>query len=208
MTTLIFDLGNVIAFFDHGRACRQIASLGRPGTTEDSVADLLFHRPLERDYDTGAISTAQFVGALRVHFGITAPDDAIANAWTDIFTPNPHLTDQLPGLKAKGFRLVVASNTNELHFARIRSMTPGMISPGVITPGVFSVFDAYVLSYQVGARKPAEAFFHGVLDAAQAPASACFYVDDRPDFVAAAASLGIPGAVYEPGADIGRMITA
>jgi putative hydrolase of the HAD superfamily len=191
---VIIDLGNVIAFFDHQRACRQIAALGRPGTTAEAVADVLFHRPLERDYDTGVISTQAFVDALRVHFGIAAPDAAIADAWSDIFTPNPHLTDQLPALKAQGVRLVLASNTNELHFARIRTMTPGVIS----------LFDVCVLSHEVGARKPAEAFFQAALAAAGAPAVGCFYLDDRDDFVAAAAKLGIPGAVYVPGMTWGQ----
>ncbi len=193
VTTLILDLGNVVAFFDHQRACRQIAALGRPGTTEDLVADLLFHRPLERDYDTGAISTPQFLDALRVHFGMSAPDEAIAEAWSDIFTPNPQLTDQLPPLKTRGLRLVLASNTNELHFARIRNMTPGVVS----------LFDVCVLSYEVGARKPADAFFQAVLAAAGTSAAACFYLDDRPDFVAAAGALGIPSAMYSPGMTLG-----
>jgi hypothetical protein len=77
---LVIDMGNVIAFFDHHRACRQIAALGRPGTTEDEVCDLLFHQPLERQYDTGEISTAAFLTALRTAFGITVPDAVIANA--------------------------------------------------------------------------------------------------------------------------------
>jgi HAD superfamily hydrolase (TIGR01509 family) len=189
MQSLVLDLGNVLAFFDHRRACRQIAALARPGTTEDAVFDLLFHQPLERQYDTGEITTAEFIAALRSAFGITATDDAVAEAWSDIFQPNGDLIAQLPALKAAVKTLVLASNTNELHFNRIRSIMPGAIA----------LFDATVLSFQVGLRKPSDEFFERVIAAARGQAADCVYVDDRPDLVAAATALGMRGCVYRPG---------
>jgi FMN phosphatase YigB (HAD superfamily) len=189
MQSLVLDLGNVLAFFDHRRACRQIAALGGPGTTEDAVFDLLFHQPLERHYDTGQITTSDFVGALRSAFGITATDGAIAEAWSDIFEPNDVLVAQLPTLKAVVKRLVLASNTNELHFHRIRRLMPGTVA----------LFDATVLSFEVGLRKPSVQFFERVVAAAGGSAAACLYVDDRPDFIAAAEALGMRGCVYQPG---------
>jgi FMN phosphatase YigB (HAD superfamily) len=189
MQSLVLDLGNVLAFFDHRRACRQIASLARPGTTEDAVFDLLFHQPLERQYDTGEITTRAFIAALRSAFGITARDEAIAEAWSDIFEPNDDLTGQLPTLKAAAKTLVLASNTNELHFARI----------GSIMPGAIALFDSTVLSFELGIRKPSVQFFERVIAATGGPAGACVYVDDRPDFVAAADALGMRGCVYRRG---------
>jgi HAD superfamily hydrolase (TIGR01509 family) len=196
MPSLILDLGNVLAFFDHRRACRQIAALGRPGTTEDAVFDLLFHQPLEREYDTGQITTAAFIGALRSAFGISESDEAIADAWSDIFRPNDDLTAQLPALTAVVQTLVLASNTNELHFNRIRRIMPGAIA----------LFDAMVLSFEVGLRKPSVQFFERVVAATGGPAEACVYVDDRPGFVAAAEALGMRGCVYEPGHDFSRAL--
>lgn len=192
MPSLILDLGNVVAFFDHRRACRQLAALARPGTTEDAVFDLLFHQPLERRYDTGEITTTEFIGALRSAFGMTAKDDAIAEAWSDIFEPNDDLTAQLPTRKAAVKTLVLASNTNELHFNRVTRMMPGAMA----------LFDATVLSFELGARKPAARFFERVIAATGGPAGDCVYVDDRPDFVAAAEALGMRGCVYERGAAI------
>jgi putative hydrolase of the HAD superfamily len=189
MQSLILDLGNVLAFFDHRRACRQIAALGRPGTTEDAVFDLLFNRPLERGYDTGEITTREFIATLRSAFGITAKDDAIAGAWSDIFQPNDDLTGQLPALKAVVKTLVLASNTNELHFHRIRRLMPGAIA----------LFDATVLSFEVGLRKPSVQFYERVVATTGGSAEACMYIDDRPDFVAAAEALGIRGCVYRRG---------
>ena len=65
----------------------------------------------------------------------------------------------LQALKARGLRLVLASNTNELHhdwFDRAFADT-------------LAVFDARVLSYQVGSRKPDRAVLHGMPDRRRVP---------------------------------------
>ena len=186
---LLLDMGNVLVFFDHHRACRQIAALGQPGTAADAVFDLLFHQPLERHYDCGEISTATFLATLRDAFGITAPDAAIAEAWADIFEPNHVLTTGLPALRRRYDRLVLASNTNALHIDRVRALMPDTLA----------LFDEQVLSFEVGIRKPADDFFRRAIDAGGGDPGACVYVDDREDFVAAAAALGMHAVVYRRG---------
>lgn len=182
-------MGNVLVFFDHRRACRQIAALGQPGTTGDAVFDLLFHQPLERHYDCGEISTTTFLATLREAFGITAPDAAVAEAWADIFEPNEILAAGLPDLRRRYDRLVLASNTNDLHIGRVRALMPDALA----------LFDDQVLSCDVGCRKPAEAFFRRAIDAGGGDPAACVYVDDREDFVAAADALGMTAVVYRQG---------
>ena len=188
-SALLLDMGNVIVFFDHQRACRQIAALGQPGTTGDAVFDLLFHQPLERHYDCGEISTTTFLATLRETFGITAPDEAIARAWSDIFEPNHMLAAQMPELRRRFDRLILASNTNELHVERVRTLMPDTIA----------LFDDRVLSFEVGVRKPAEEFFRRAILAAGGQPSDCVYVDDREDFVAAADALGMHALQYREG---------
>lgn len=189
-SALILDMGNVLVFFDHHRACRRLAALGQPGTTEDDVFDLLFHQPLERHYDCGEITTPTFLATLREAFGITGPDEAIANAWADIFEPNEALAAELPDLRLRFDRLVLASNTNELHIGRVRALIPDTLA----------LFDEQVLSFEVGCRKPAEDFFRRAIDAAGGRPSDCVYADDREDFVAAARELGMNALVYRRGA--------
>jgi len=189
-SALILDMGNVLVFFDHHRACRRLAALGQPGTTEDDVFDLLFHQPLERHYDCGEITTTTLLAALREAFGITAADESIANAWADIFEPNEALVAELPGLRLRFDRLVLASNTNELHIGRVRALIPDTLA----------LFDEHVLSFEVGCRKPAEEFFRRAIAAAGGRASECVYIDDREDFVAAAQALGMNAVVYGRGA--------
>jgi FMN phosphatase YigB (HAD superfamily) len=86
----------------------------------------------------------------------------------------------------------LSSEPNELHydwFSRLFADT-------------LSLFDAQVLSYRVGSRKPDRPFFEACLAAAACPAPSCVYVDDRADFVAAGRELGLQALVDSPAVDV------
>jgi HAD superfamily hydrolase (TIGR01509 family) len=189
---VLLDFGNVIAFFDHRKACQQLARLSSAGFDADAIYHTIFEDGLERGYDTGQLTTVEFIDRLRRAFALEASDAEIASAWSDIFTPNPAMTETILALKARGVRLVLASNTNALHhdwFARV------FREP-------LSALDAQVLSYQVGSRKPEHPFFAACLDAAHCRAGECLYVDDRQDFVDVGRELGLCGLVYTPEVDV------
>jgi putative hydrolase of the HAD superfamily len=189
---ILLDFGNVVAFFDHRKACQQLAALSSVSTTADDVYDAIFERGLEVDYDTGRISTASFLSVLRTTFHLEATDAEIGRAWSDIFIANDAVVAAIPAMKDRGLRLVLASNTNALHhdwFSREFADT-------------LALLDAQVLSHRVGSRKPERAFFEACLNAAECPASACLYLDDREEFVAAGRHLGLNGLVYTPSLDL------
>jgi len=83
---------------------------------------------------------------------------------------------------------VLASNTNELHFEWFsRQFEP-----------VLRLFDELVLSFRVGARKPAVQFFNACIRASGLTADQIVYIDDRHDYVAAGRALGMQAFVYDP----------
>ena len=192
MRALLMDFGNVVGFFDHRRACRQLAALSRRDLTEDEVYRRVFQSPLEPDVDKGRVPRLEFLRRLREELGLEATDEEIARAWADIFEPNDHLIAQLPAARAAAGRLVLASNTNEVHFDWIRRQFAGALAE----------FDAFVVSYEAGARKPEPEFFAHCARVAGVPAAACIFVDDKPEFVAVATGLGMAGVVYTPELDL------
>jgi glucose-1-phosphatase len=190
--SILLDFGNVVAFFDHLKACRQLAVISSVSITADEIYEAIFKTPLETDYDAGRISTAEFLTTLRHALRLHASDVEIARAWSDIYWPNEAMAAAILTLKVRGFRFVLASNTNELHhewFGRQFADT-------------LSMMDAQVVSYRVGSRKPERPFFDACLAAASCAASECLYVDDREDFVAAGRRLGMAGLVYTPAVDL------
>lgn len=188
MKTLILDFGNVIAFFDHRRACQQLASLSMNQVTEDAVCQAVFGTTLESDFDCGKLSSSDFVQRLRRLFDLGPSDEAIVRAWCDIFWPNEQLLPLLPRFKRSVAKLLLASNTNELHYQWV---TKQFANP-------LSCFDAFVLSHKVGYRKPALPFFNACIEASAVNPNQCVYVDDRPDFVEVARNVGMAGIVYAP----------
>jgi glucose-1-phosphatase len=184
---IVFDFGNVIALFDHMIACRRLASLSRPPRDPQDVYERIFKTSLEEDYDCGRLSTSAFVERLRTDCQLEASDEAVAHAWCDIFTPNPAIEEVIVQEKRRGTRLVLASNTNELHYQWFSR----------VFERVLEVFDEQVLSFRVGARKPAVPFFEACIRASGRATHEIIYIDDRPDYVAAASALGLQAHVYD-----------
>jgi putative hydrolase of the HAD superfamily len=182
---LLLDLGNVVAFFDHQRACRALSDLSAPPRTAAEMHGAIFGSGLEQDFDRGRLRAAEFVERLR-GWCPGASDQALAAAWGNIFRPNPTVLGALPRLKQAGLRIVLASNTNELHYAWLQHRLPEALA----------LMDATALSFQIGETKPAPAFFDACLRLAGADAAACFFIDDKPEYVAAARRLGIDGLLY------------
>jgi putative hydrolase of the HAD superfamily len=200
---IIFDFGNVIAFFDHQKAACQLAALGRPfgslrslraGKPLDAQAvySAIFQSNLEDEYDSGRMTTVAFIERLRVDLDLQASDGDIARAWNDMYTPNPAVLEVIDQIDRRVARLVLGSNTNELHYQWFRPRFAPTLDR----------FDAEVLSYRVGCRKPDLRFFDACVRAC-APVSVaeCLYIDDRADFIDAAGKMGIPGIVYRPGVE-------
>ena len=62
---------------------------------------------------------------------------------------------------------------------------------------LIDLFDAFFSSCYLGLRKPDRRIYQGALDVLQRDPEDCIFIDDRPENVAAANSLGIHGIRYE-----------
>jgi len=184
ISTLIFDLGNVLLFFDHELAYTALAKLyDRP---REAIRATLAENGLQLDYEKGLISTAGLHAHLAHWSGQTQVSvAAMAFAASNIFRPNSEMIDLVKQAKQRGLRLVLLSNTNDAHFEFIRQRYE-----------FISEFDELVLSYQVKALKPEAAIFHAAIAAARCSPQECFYTDDIGTYVEAAATHGIRGTTF------------
>lgn len=192
---LIFDFGNVVAHFDYTRACAPLAA--RLGIDPGEFLAQLRQRglpPLVNRYESGALTDREFARAIlrlvpELH---PLPFAEFAAAWRDIFWLNEPVVQLAAGLKRRGYRLLLGSNTNALHADDFRVRYAAALAP----------FDRLVLSYQVGHIKPRPAFFLTCADAAESPPESCVFIDDLAENVAGARGVGMTGIVYRDPASL------
>lgn len=189
--TIVFDFGNVIGFFSHRKAAEQLAVY-----SPLSVEDILHHyldADLEDDFESGRMSLVDFRSLVRQRCHARCTDAQLDLAIADMFTPNNEVCELIPSLKPR-YRLVLLSNTNELHAAHFRRQFVETLAH----------FDALVLSHEVRMRKPcADIYAHCQKVAGSNPRHYLF-IDDLPNNIEAARACGWQGIVYHRGLDLRR----
>jgi FMN phosphatase YigB (HAD superfamily) len=189
MKTIVFDFGNVLGLFDYQRTLNRLAA-----HTDMSPAEMyaaLYASLLWEEYETGHISTAEFLSRLRVLLRLGCTDDLISEAWSDIFQPNVEVCDLVASLKPR-HRLLLGSNTNELHANWFRRQFADTLRH----------FDHLVLSHEIGVRKPHSSFFEHCGRLAEAKPDECVFIDDLPANIEGARACGWHGILYESFADL------
>ncbi|HSG72690.1 MAG TPA: HAD family phosphatase [Planctomycetaceae bacterium] len=186
--TMIFDFGNVVAYFDHRVACQRLTDYC--SLDAKKIYDLLFSADRLNDrFERGELNPEEFLQELRGSLEIASSvgDSELKQAWNDIFRPNRDVMDRLTDFKQE-CRLILASNTNPLHI------------DFVITHPKFqkalSCFDLSVLSYKVGHRKPDPRFFSKCIEMVGSDPAECLYLDDLPENVTAARAAGLQSFQY------------
>jgi glucose-1-phosphatase len=181
--TVVFDFGNVIGFFDYRLTLERLTA--HTDVPAEDLRAAFYGAELEDAYEAGRLSTPAFLRRLREIGKLRCDDDYLACAWADIFRPNPEVCALLPVLKPR-FRLLLGSNTNELHSRQFRRQFADH----------FGYFDALVLSHEIGVRKPQPSFFRHCQELAGCAAEECLFIDDLAANVAGAEALGWRGIVY------------
>ena len=185
---LIFDFGNVVAFFDYRRACAHFGQ--RLGLTGEAFLERvrgLGFSSLVQEYESGKLTAEEFSKAVGGLAGLDLTHEEFVTAWSDIFWLNEPVARLIERLKGLGYTLVLGSNTNDLHATHFRRQFAATLAH----------FDRLVLSYEVGHIKPASAFYLACAEAAGAPPCDCVFIDDLPENVEGARASGLSGILYQ-----------
>jgi HAD superfamily hydrolase (TIGR01509 family) len=189
MQAIIFDFGNVVAFFDHYRTLNRLAAYTHV-PLERIYADI-YQGELEDAFERGALTPPQFLKRMIELACLRCDEQFLSDAIADIFWANPEVCELIPKLK-KRHRIVLGSNTNVIHSNHFREQFADLLSH----------FDGLVLSHDIGVRKPKPAFFQECRRLANAPADQCLFIDDLPANIESAKEAGLHGILYKPGNDL------
>ncbi len=198
---IIFDFGNVLFDLDLGAFEREMKGL--LGENFASAKEKLLQERAFELYETGGLSTAEFVEKLcQASESRIAPEQAVA-AWNAIFIGMPqHRFDLLLRLRQQ-YKVFLLSNINDLHE---RWIIDYMVREHGLADYESLHFDGVYFSHLIRLRKPTrEAFEYVLADAEILPGETVFF-DDLPENVEAAKGVGIHGVWHEPGTEIGERL--
>src|SRR5262245_66534542 len=95
---LIFDFGNVVAFFDYLRACEALgAHAGLRGPELLAQALARGFTPLLHQFESGQVDAREFSRRTCEMAGVDPGHEAFVAAWEDIFWINEPVTDLAAG---------------------------------------------------------------------------------------------------------------
>ncbi len=181
--TVIFDMGNVLAFFSHEKMCQQVGELC--GCDARTMQRVLIESGLQWEFERGRIDEAGLKLRLEQQFGCQLDLDALCLATAEIFEPNLSIIPVLDELKRQGMRLVVLSNTCVTHVRYIQERYQ-----------ILDRFDELVLSCDVGAVKPEPEIYQAAIQAARCAPEQAIYTDDIPVYVEAGRSHGLNAVLF------------
>jgi glucose-1-phosphatase len=181
---VVFDLGKVLVDFDYTIAVSRIARRSALSPTE--VEQFFFHSPLLVDYESGRLTRQEFFEQARQATGFRGTMEEFGGYFADIFTEIPAMIELHAGLRQRGFKTFIFSNTNDLAVEHIRRNFP-----------FFRNFDGYIYSYEVGAMKPESKIYEALEQLAGRQGGEIVYLDDRPENVAGGAARGWRAILHE-----------
>jgi len=180
---VFFDLGNVILPFNHFQIAEKLSQFSQRKEFQDpkKIFSYLFdfEKGAVNPFDLGKISPREFFQAIKEDLDLSLSFDEFVPIWCDIFEEDQEVTRVILSLKRK-WRLGLLSNTDSLHFNYI-----------FLKFSILRAFDKWVLSYEVGFKKPAIQIFQKAIEWASVKPEKILYIDDTKEYVDAAGSLGI-----------------
>lgn len=182
---ILFDLGNVILPFNHYQIAEKLSRFSQEKEFQDpqKIFSYLFdfQGGAINSFDAGKLSPEQFFQSLKGTLRLSITFEEFIPIWTDIFTEDREVSEIILSLKGRR-RLGLVSNTDLLHFNYILSKFP-----------MIRNFEKYILSYEVGFKKPDVQIFQEAMKWASVEPERILFIDDTRSHVEVALSLGMQG---------------
>lgn len=137
---VIFDLGNVTVKFDEAPHFSRWAACGTKSFSE--VKKYYQNSSTRKAFERGEVTPKQFYDKFVEDLGLKISYRDFKDNYCDIFSRNEEVEKIIKSLKGK-VKLVLLSNTNVLQYEFAKKKFK-----------IIDSFDEYILSYEVGCRKP------------------------------------------------------
>ncbi|HRJ86447.1 MAG TPA: HAD family phosphatase [Ignavibacteria bacterium] len=181
---VIFDLGNVLVNVEYERF---IVKLKQNGVSDEQYMNFFKggnYRLL--GYESGDISTEEFVSKCLTGLNLTMEHDEYANAFNDMFTEIEPMSSLVRRLKMENkYRLFLLSNTSPLHFEYITKQYDYV-----------NLLEKFALSYELNSLKPDDIIYEKTIEHLGIVPGESLFIDDLPENCEAAERHGIKTVCY------------
>jgi len=181
---VIFDLGGVIINLDYNLTIQAFEQLGIENFsglyTQLSQSTVFDH------YETGKISSQQFINKLLDHLPTGTSPNKVVAAWNAMILDVPRKKTEMLKLLNDDKQIFLLSNTNEIHMQKVRrawSLATDL--------AIEEHFTEVYLSYEMGLRKPERAIFQKVCADHNLDPGKTLFIDDSPQHIEGAKSVGL-----------------
>ena len=186
LRAVFFDWGGVVI---DNPAAGFIGYFARYFQTENGHM-LEFFAPLEHAFQTGRMTERELWDKAYARFGKRVPEGV--SLWKEavraVFTDKPETIELIHALKARGIRTALVTNTE----VPTREFYHEKDYP----------FDAAVFSCDEGSAKPDDGIYRAALTRLSVSAAESAFIDDKPENIRAAETLGMRGILFT---DIGSV---
>lgn len=179
----LFDIGNVILFFDFGKAAARIQPRS-PFSIEEILEKV---SPLTPALESGKITPDEFLDSASEKIQFDGDRATLREAFEDIFEVNQPVVDWIGELDDAGIPLFLLSNTNGIHVPFFEATYP-----------VFSRFQGRIYSHEAGVMKPDPEIFRITIETLELNPEKTIYIDDLAGNCAAGGDAGLHSFCYHP----------
>lgn len=186
---LVFDMGNVLVFYDSLRVVRQFAE------DEEQARDVntsVFVSPEWLMLDMGVISEHEALqrmqGRLRREGEREAARLCLEHWHEYCMWPVPGMEEMITYLKEKGYGLYLCSNASLRMLSCYKDVIPGI-----------GLFDGVLFSAEVKCMKPQREMYGHLFERFGLKPEECFFIDDQPLNIQGARECGMDGYCFADG---------
>ena len=178
INTIIFDFGDIFIDLNPEKAKEAFAKLGLNDWNDDLKAQNSL-------FEIGKLSELQFLESFQKYIP-NADLLQIRAAWNSLIGDFPLRRLEFLQMLTRKYRLFLLSNTDAIHIAHFEHKV-GMS----FASDFYQCFEKVYFSYEVGIRKPDEAFFKLLIKNHNLSEKRTLFVDDKKINTDAAEKLGI-----------------
>lgn len=178
---VLFDLGRVLMEIDFDAFPNGLGLY----TGEQRAPYITPTRKLWHAYETGILTTEEFVDAIRAIFAGKFLKEKILEAWDGIIVRDNEAIIPFVRSVQKKYRTAILSNTSPSHWEKALRVSS-------IVPTIQECFT----SFSIGAMKPEKRVYNYVARSLNVPPDRIVFIDDLEENILGAREAGMKGLVF------------